>query len=810
MKDHFAVYYTTLDTFEQPATHGKWMVFKHFDEIDETWEKIRTAMAEGELEGCEWVKCSTAKYDPTKEGPGPSTCAVICVHTNELDIDAIGFSLVWIVNQDIKYKTNEVSQNREFAFTVERRVAQKTIFWNYGSPSTEYEGEICSGTSFYKDDIWHLNVVTAPEPFHSVEVHGRWILMLEYVELTALWHHLKKIIESKDNFGIITMVCPPKLDRRSKDEVPVFHIYTGTKQHRFVGEQLLKIIQRDIYYEPRPEFQGVVETLHWNRVFEYLKAYQHIISTQAIIELPFLKIVFLGAPRLGKTTMRRRLTREIDDIDSAGEAEQPSTGILESEHNVIIRNLSSTTAIVTSSEWSSTKDISEEVRMLFQFIFQTYNDMSPMEESQITADNVYIHHEPQASPQSTDQQGSVVDFKPLPATGAAPSEASLSKKDSIMSDEEIQEFFSKALSTDNWEEEIKYLLKDTALLSMSDVGGQPEFMDMQPAFVLGPALYLVFCNLSRALQDHYSVSYLHSSDGSTKPDKSFYTVEEVIFQALSAITCLGKVATSVDPETSTPLPTTSAASPTTSAALPMTSATLPPTCAALPTTSAALPTTSAALPTTSAALPTTSAALPTTSAALPTTSAALPTTSAARPTTSAARPMTSAALPTTSAALPTTSAARPTTSAARPTTSAALPTTSAALPTTSAALPTTSAALPTTSAALPTTSAALPTTSAARPTTSAARPTTSAARPTTSAALPTTSAALPTTSAARPTTSAARPTTSAARPTTSATLPITSAALLTTNATPPTYSTGQPPSMGLEATVSSPHLTQKL
>ena len=440
----------------------------------------------------------------------------------------------------------------------------------------------------------------------------------------------------------------------------------------------------------RPMYQELIShgESHDNRVREFLKAYNHVISTRATIELPFLKIVFIGAPRLGKTTMRRRLTRVIDDIFSAGEAEQPSTGIVESEHNVIIRNLSSTTTIVTSSEWSLIKDISEEVRMLFQFISQTYDDVSPTEEkeaSEITADDVHLHREPKASVRSTDLQDNV---KPLPAsttTSATGNEASSSNKDPIISDEDLQEF----LSTDNWEEEIKYLLENTALLSMSDVGGQPEFMDMQPALVLGPALYLVFCNLSQALKEHYSVSYLHSSGGSTKPDKSFYTVEEVIFQALSAITCLGKVdpvTTSVDPETSAALPTTSIA---------------------LPTTSAALPTTSAALPTTSAALPTTSAALPTTSAALPTTSA----TSAALPTTSA----TSAALPTTSAALPTTSAALPTTSAALPTTSAALPTTSTAVPTTSAALPTTSAALPTTSAAVPTASTALTTYSTGQP-----------------------------------------------------------------------------------------------
>ena len=46
------------------------------------------------------------------------------------------------------------------------------------------------------------------------------------------------------------------------------------------------------------------------------------------------------------------------------------------------------TAIVISSEWSSIKDISEEVRMLFQFTSQTYDDVSPTEEKE--ASEIYL------------------------------------------------------------------------------------------------------------------------------------------------------------------------------------------------------------------------------------------------------------------------------------------------------------------------------------------------------------------------------------------------------------------------------------
>ena len=90
---------------------------------------------------------------------------------------------------------------------------------------------------------------------------------MEYKELTGLWHHLKKIIECKEkNFGIIKMVCPPKRQRSSPTEKPVFLVYTSSKDSRSVGKRLIKLIKRDIDYEckARHDRPGVVKTLFWN------------------------------------------------------------------------------------------------------------------------------------------------------------------------------------------------------------------------------------------------------------------------------------------------------------------------------------------------------------------------------------------------------------------------------------------------------------------------------------------------------------------------------------------------------------------
>ena len=259
-------------------------------------------------------------------------------------------------------------------------------------------------------------------------------------------------------------------------------------------------------------------------------------------------MLFVGPSRLGKTTARRRLTGEIVDINSAGESEQISTGVVETGHRIVLRNISHTTAVVTPSEWSATKDLTHEACILLQFFHhkkpsQTKGNLNG------TNDQKIIDAESKSPPQAEHpserskfrrsfkkKKKNVVQFFRKNFQIKRRDTTTDSKIDLVMTDNEIFDFFQEAVTT-NWEE-VKFLLENTALLNMSDTGGQPEFMDMLPALVIGPALYLVFCKLTQDLQSSYIVSYLSPSGESTTPVESTYTVVEVMFQALSAIACL--------------------------------------------------------------------------------------------------------------------------------------------------------------------------------------------------------------------------------------------------------------------------------
>ena len=251
----------------------------------------------------------------------------------------------------------------------------------------------------------------------------------------------------------------------------------------------------------------------------------------------FIKVILLGAPRLGKTTVCRRLTGEIADISSSGEAVQPSTGAVES--GVVITNISSTTAVVTSSEWEVSKDLTEEAHMLLRFIYSHTSEKKATksrDDSPVVKVGTSAAEEIEAAPDA-------IPIIPQEFTRAdsRPSASPLLQQGNIHQSSgmsEVAKLFRKAIDSKYWKD-ISHLFteSDMALVKMEDTGGQPELMDMLSALTIGPALYLLFCKLIDDLQSSYTVSYLSPSGETTTPVQSTYTVEELLLTALASASC---------------------------------------------------------------------------------------------------------------------------------------------------------------------------------------------------------------------------------------------------------------------------------
>ena len=274
-----------------------------------------------------------------------------------------------------------------------------------------------------------------------------------------------------------------------------------------------------------------------------MDAYHHFVSTKDVLEMLFLKILFSGPPRLGKSTSLRRLMGEIIDLFSAGEAHwvHPSTGAVESKPNMIMKTVSSSTAVVTEAEWCAIDSHADEARMLFHNFLDSVEEKNDPPTIAARATEVRSVGEATAATPTTNSS------RPLEKQESGGfSKFRLKMKERITripsyfisapkNIPEVEQLFKKATKQPEFWEDAKKSFR--AFLRIEDTGGQPELMDLLPAFAIGPGLFLVFFNLEWDLKKEFKVFYQHPSGKTTTPEESKITLEEMLLSTLSSISC---------------------------------------------------------------------------------------------------------------------------------------------------------------------------------------------------------------------------------------------------------------------------------
>ena len=294
----------------------------------------------------------------------------------------------------------------------------------------------------------------------------------------------------------------------------------------------------------------------------HYEAYQQALKEEATIPLKYLKVLFFGPPQTGKTSMRRRLVGEIQNL--AKESFQASTGTAEC-YDVIVKEDKITTeaSVIIKSKWSSVKVLfgkeknthvlDEELQLFYQLIYS----FLPTEKRFLDApieNKILNETKSPVSPNENESNKSPVRDKQQSPVSAKKTESNPNTSTPQVTPVEGQEYkliaenierqevekefeaFNKILRTSG-EGQVKDLLKGTILMNMIDTGGQPAFLEMLPALTMGPALYLIFFRLNQDLKRTYEIQYVSKDNQSVQLGDSSYTVEEVIFQALSSIGC---------------------------------------------------------------------------------------------------------------------------------------------------------------------------------------------------------------------------------------------------------------------------------
>ena len=288
----------------------------------------------------------------------------------------------------------------------------------------------------------------------------------------------------------------------------------------------------------------------------HYEAYQQALEEGAAIPLKYLKVLFFGPPRTGKTSMRRRLVGEIQNL--ANEPVQVSTGTAE-VNEVIVKKITISTAVIKKStkstettteyKWSSVKvlcgkekrshetDLDEELQILYQFICGTVEKRLPVPDEEGPQEHTTERQKPSLArvEKESPTQGD------LPQENDSQEVMSVREQGDGLTLKEIEEAFKafNMILRRAGQEKLGGLLEDwldrTILMNMVDTGGQPAFLEMLPALTIGPALYLIFFRLDQGLKQNYKLQYGKGNENFDLDD--FYTNEEVILQALSSIAC---------------------------------------------------------------------------------------------------------------------------------------------------------------------------------------------------------------------------------------------------------------------------------
>ena len=271
--------------------------------------------------------------------------------------------------------------------------------------------------------------------------------------------------------------------------------------------------------------------------FKFTSAYRHFIKTKDVVMMRFLKLLFSGPPRLGKTTALRRLIGEIIDLLSAGEAKvvHSSTGAVESKRDMIVGTLSITTALVADAEWCAVNSHADEACLLFQMLQQSLQTKHVPSTSTPATDKMDTRVTEKAT--TTTLTTAEAQQQPINRDGGIP-RATLPKLVLSTPPNDIPvvvELFKKASAQPKFAEKMQHFFK--AYLRIEDTGGQPELMDMLPALAISPGLYLLFFNLEWNLKKEFKVYYQHSLGKATTPEESKITLEEMLLSTLSSISC---------------------------------------------------------------------------------------------------------------------------------------------------------------------------------------------------------------------------------------------------------------------------------
>ena len=288
---------------------------------------------------------------------------------------------------------------------------------------------------------------------------------------------------------------------------------------------------------------------------QYLKQLEDLMIDKDTVDIRYLKTFLVGPPGVGKTTTLNRLLKAMENISISGDKRR----------STLLANCIQVVAFVSenAAEWLSSRDVNEETKLLLAYLFTTRSDSTPTKEKikkptqpkgdkeeTLLEDSSLSKQKPPTDPQRDIKKPKSVPREHEGQSDTKKHQQPLTRAERQAADYQrnrlipIKARLQKLIATGDYSK-MAQLLGNT-LLNINDIGGQPGFLEMLPALSTGPAMYLVFLDLSKELDKPYKIPF--DRDGTIiTPFDAIHTVEATISQILSAIAsvhCISRESTS--------------------------------------------------------------------------------------------------------------------------------------------------------------------------------------------------------------------------------------------------------------------------
>ncbi len=241
-------------------------------------------------------------------------------------------------------------------------------------------------------------------------------------------------------------------------------------------------------------------------VEEHRQVFVKIIKESIAINVTVMRFVHIGLPRAGKTTTQRRLLGKMLDISTQGDGKNPPSTAIETYQAIL--------GSIDAENWSISMNLTEEAEILLTHFFPQINVSST--KSSLPPQS--LKNSPIAPAKDEEHFKEVIGTPEVNEAGF--------------------ELFKKVIEESNgtdWSSKRSQPTEDRILLFNTDTGGQPEYIDLIAPLVVGPALYFLYHKLNEPLVEEYNISYTDNEGNSTTPQRSPITVQDFLFQSLSAI-----------------------------------------------------------------------------------------------------------------------------------------------------------------------------------------------------------------------------------------------------------------------------------